>query len=197
MSVIKKWNKERTEEMHDYRVFSTKRMIVSSSHFEGTHNMYVIESNDWVNIIALTPSYEIVCIRQYRAGTDEITLEIPGGMIDSGEEPLTAAKRELAEETGYISDNWFSLGKIAPNPAIQSNYCHSFVSFDCTSTGRVDFDTHEDIALQLLSIHELDSLFTSESINHALVSVAFHKLHLLCKSHSGSHFTEYAKRSRQ
>ena len=105
MVVVKKWNKERTEEMHDYRVFSTKRMIVSSSHFEGTHNMYVIESPDWVNIIALTPSYKIVGIKQYRAGTDEITLEIPGGMIDSGEEPLMAAKRELAEETGY-KKNW-------------------------------------------------------------------------------------------
>ena len=181
--------------MHDYRVFSTKKMLVSSSHFEGTHNMYVIDSSDWVNIIAITPTYEIVGIKQYRAGTDEITLEIPGGMVDSGEDPLQAAKRELAEETGYVSENWFSLGKIAPNPAIQSNYCHSFVAFDCTFSGKVDFDTHEDIALQLIRIEQLDSLFLDESINHALVSVAFHKLALMSKSHSDHHFINYAKRA--
>ena len=86
-----------------------------------------MRSNDWVNVLPLTADGDAVLIRQMRFGVDAITLEIPGGVIDAGEEPIVGAQRELREETGYGGGEWRSLGVAHPNPAIQTNQVHMFV----------------------------------------------------------------------
>ena len=83
---------------------------------------------DWVNVVPITAAGRVVMIRQYRHGTGEIGLEIPGGVIDPGEEPLAAARRELREETGYGASELAAIGQVAPNPALQDNRCYSFVA---------------------------------------------------------------------
>ena len=83
---------------------------------------------DWVTVVPITAAGRVVMIRQYRHGTGEIGLEIPGGVIDPGEEPLAAARRELREETGYGASELASIGQVAPNPALQDNRCYSFVA---------------------------------------------------------------------
>src|SRR5690606_37660404 len=86
-----------------------------------------IRSLDWVNIIAINSNQEVLLIEQYRLGTESYTWETPGGIIDSGEEALEAAKRELKEETGFESNSWESLGWIHANLAYQNNRCHFFL----------------------------------------------------------------------
>ena len=80
-----------------------------------------IVSPNWVNVVAFTPDNSLVLIRQYRQGTDSVTLETPGGIVDEGESYLEAARRELREETGYEADQLVEIGVVAPNPALQSN----------------------------------------------------------------------------
>ncbi|HLL23872.1 MAG TPA: NUDIX hydrolase [Kofleriaceae bacterium] len=163
---------------NDYRIFKT-------AFVEGTHprtgaikRFSLIEAVDWVNVIALTPGDDVVLIRQYRAGTSSVVLEIPGGMIDHGEDPLTAAKRELEEETGYTAPAWRALGSTLPNPAIQNNRLHSFLALDATQTHDTRFDASEVIALETAPLSEVRTMLRDGRIDHALVVTAFAHLAL-------------------
>ena len=140
----------------------------------------MLDSTEWVNIIPVTPNEEVVLIRQYRHGTDDITLEIPGGMVDQEDvSPLHAARREMQEETGYDSDDIVPLGAIHPNPAIQANRCHSFLARNVEKISEPHFDTTEETEVILVPVGELPELVRQERITHALVVVAFYWYDLL------------------
>ena len=83
-----------------------------------THDFYVAYLMDGVQVITLTPSNEVVLVRQFRAGLRRDSLEAPGGLIEPGEDPCTAGARELLEETGYSGDPPEVLGSISPNPGL-------------------------------------------------------------------------------
>lgn len=142
---------------------------------EGTQkegDFFVIDAPDWVNVVALTPADEILLIRQWRMGVDHPTLEIPGGMVDPGESPAAAAARELEEETGYAADAWAALGVVEPNPAIQSNRCHTFLALDCRRVSTPRFDGNERIHLERVPYVEAAKKVAAGEIEHALVVAA-------------------------
>jgi len=141
------------------------------------HDFFVLDAPDWVNVIPLTPDEKVVCVRQYRAGTDTVTLEIPGGMIDPGDPtPTAAAAREMREETGYLADRYEDLGVVAPNPAIQSNRCHTICAVDAYRDGPQALDGSEVIDVELVDLSDIPSLITSGRITHSLVVAAFYLL---------------------
>ena len=158
---------------HDYRVFSTA--FVDGEHPRtGVHKQFsLIEAVDWVNVIALTPERRVVLIKQFRVGSDAICLEIPGGMVDDGEDPATAAARELAEETGYTSTRWERLGEVSPNPAIMTNRLHSFLARDAVPTQPQRLEGSEVIDVELAALDECHAAIRDGRIDHALVIVAF------------------------
>src|SRR5690606_15593063 len=88
----------------------------------------VLESVDWVNVVAVADDGCLVMVRQFRFGAGYATVEIPGGMVDPGEAPLAAARRELAEETGYTGGAWDYLGAVEPNPAVHDHLCHHYLA---------------------------------------------------------------------
>jgi ADP-ribose pyrophosphatase len=133
----------------------------------------VLEFPDWVNVIPLTADGRVVLIRQYRHGISAPTWEIPGGVIDPGEEPLHAAVRELSEETGYAAENVKLLGRVSPNPAIQGNWSYSFLAEGCRDTGVRNLDPFEDIEVKLFSLEEIPALIKQEKICNSLVINAF------------------------
>jgi ADP-ribose pyrophosphatase len=156
-----------------FRIFNLRMDRSVSPRTGEAHDFIVLESSPWVNVIALNDREEVVLIRQYRHGTREVTLEIPGGLVDAGDEPLAAAKRELLEETGYRGEEWIDLGYVHPNPAIQNNRCHTFLALGAKPAGAQSQDDKEDIVVILKPLAEIPRLIREGAITHALVVCAF------------------------
>lgn len=179
MSSLKPFRKLHADTRIDHGIFTLHHERYESPRNADVQDAVIIAPPDWVNIVAFTDAGECVMIRQYRFGTEDFAIEIPGGMIDPGESPLIAAQRELREETGFTSQRWSSLGRVAPNPAYQRNYLYTFLAEGCTREGDQRQDPGEDIEILVTPRSELDQLLANGGIDHALVVVAFHKLELL------------------
>jgi ADP-ribose diphosphatase len=172
--MIKKWEVIRSEPLSSNRVFSTRKDTSVSPTTGKVHDFYVIEAPDWINIVAVTDSDEVLLIKQYRHGIGTETVEIPGGVIDPGETPIEAAKRELLEETGYVSDDWISLGEVIPNPAIQNNKCYTFLARHARKAEDPHFDSTEYIVTFTAPVSEIPKMVSEGNITHSLVVAAFY-----------------------
>lgn len=169
------WQIERSEVLARTRVFTARS--VHKLRADGKQATFaVLDCPDWVNVVALTPANELILIRQFRQGTDSVTLEIPGGMVDPGESAQQAAVRELLEETGYACASCLPIGVVEPNPALQSNRCYTFLATGCVWTGHAGFDptdSTEECVLVLAPAAEAGALVQSGQITHSLVVAAF------------------------
>ena len=138
------------------------------------HEFWIVDAPDWCNIVPLTAQHEVVMVRQQRHGIGVETLELPGGMIDPHDpSPLEAARRELLEETGYRAADILPTGVIAPNPAMQTNRCWSFLARQVVKVDEPHLDGGEDIDVVLVPYGEIPERVARGEIAHALVVVAF------------------------
>ena len=150
-------------------------LVVQRLVFDGNplpHDVFVFEASDWCNVLAETPSFELVLVWQYRFGSDALSLEVPGGVIDPGEAPEAAARRELREETGYVADAMELVSVVEPNPALQGNRCFTYLARGVRATGQTAFDTLEDLETVLVPRESIASLIDDGVVTHALVVVA-------------------------
>ncbi len=176
-----KFTKPKWEVIKDTKVFETpiftlhKRKVLPDKN-DNSGNFYVLEAPEWINIIALTSELNIVLVEQYRHGIDETTLEIPGGMVDPGEKPLEAAKRELAEETGFTAGRWSLLGKSSSNPAILSNFTHLYLAEDCEKTQAQNTEGSEDIDVHTMALNTFLELVRNGTVHHSIVLSAVTQL---------------------
>ena len=177
--MIKRWEKIRTEYLGDFRIFRIRADSSRSPRTGNVHRFFVLESPDWVNVIPLTPEGNVVMIRQYRHGTEEVTLEVPGGMVDPGDgDPSVSAARELREETGYEAEEIIRLGSVAPNPAFLNNRCHSYLVRRARRAHAVQLDGAEDITFEEIPLAEIPGLIRDGAITHSLTIAAFYYLEL-------------------
>lgn len=176
------WKRKTSKNIADCRVFRVREDLCERESDKLEHSFFVIENPDWVNVIPLDAENRVVLIEQFRHGTEEIILEIPGGMVDAGEAPEAAARRELLEETGYASERFVYLGKSRPNPAIQNNWIYFFAALNCRKIQETAFDEHESVVAKLVPLDEIPHLIETEQITHSLVLAGFYKLNLHLKN---------------
>jgi len=158
-----------------YRVFGLRTDRAVSPRTGKAYDFYILESNPWVNVIPMTEDNEVVLVRQYRHGIHDLSLEIPGGLVEDGDTPEQAAWRELSEETGYGAEEMISLGFVYPNPAIQNNKCYTFLARNALLVGEQEQDGGEDIEVLLKPLSEIPLLIHNGEISHSLVVVAFYR----------------------
>ena len=167
-----RWEREPGDDVQDYRIFRVRRIAARSPRTGSVRPFTILECPDWVNVVALTTEGEIILVRQFRHGRGEVTLEIPGGVVEAGEAPAAAAARELREETGYVGGEPILLGVVEPNPAIQSNRCHLFLIEGCTRAGDLVLDDGEDIEVVTALVDEVFAAVHDGRVRHALVICA-------------------------
>jgi 8-oxo-dGTP pyrophosphatase MutT (NUDIX family) len=172
----KPWNIVSSERRDSLRIFGLRVDRAVSPRTGKAHDFYVLESGSWVNVIPVTPEQEVVLIRQYRHGTREVTLEIPGGIVEPGDSPQEAARRELREETGYEAGEMIGLGFVHPNPAFLDNRCYTFLAPGVLRAGPQTQDEKEDIHVLLEPLAEIPRLIREGVITHSLVVAAFYRL---------------------
>jgi len=177
-SKTKPWPRLESQPVADYRILRVRRDRCVSPRTGDAHDFVVLEMPDWVNVVALTPDSQVVLIEQYRFGSSEVTLEIPGGVMDPGEDAVAAGSRELLEETGYTARSFTLLGHVEPNPAIQTNRCYTVLAEGAVPCGTQSLDEKEDIGVILRPLAELPRLLREGAIRHALVWAAFLHLNL-------------------
>jgi 8-oxo-dGTP pyrophosphatase MutT (NUDIX family) len=155
-----------------YKLFDLLKTNRRSPTTGAQHSFLRLEAPDWVNVIAVTEDQRLVLVEQYRHGTNEYTVEIPGGCVDPDEDPKAAAARELEEETGYRSDRIHLIGCVEPNPAFLSNRCWTYLAVGCRQDGTAAPDPSEEITVRLVDLPEFTELIEDGTIRHALVVVA-------------------------
>ena len=171
---MEKWKKLDKKEVSRGKIFRYYEVTRQSPDSGETGKFDVLTFAHWVNVVAVTEEGKFIFAEQYRCGTDRVTLEIPGGAIDHGEDPKNAAGRELEEETGYTCDELIHLGTVEPNPAFQTNLCHTYLAVNAKKTKEQNLDPFEEIEVHEFSREEVLDKVKSGEINHALVVAALY-----------------------
>ena len=125
---------------------------------------YVVERPDAAIIFPLTGEGEAVLVRQYRPPLERMELGLPAGLVEEGERPEAAARRELLEETGYSGGEWEPLGTLASSPSLKDNWAYLFLARGVEETAPPDPDEHELVETVRVPVGELLGLIRAGEI---------------------------------
>ncbi|MFA6313561.1 MAG: NUDIX hydrolase [Sterolibacterium sp.] len=173
--MIRPWPRLASEPVFDAGLLRVTRDRARSPRTGGERDFHVIRMVDWLMAVALTEDDKLVMVRQYRHGSRETSLEVPGGLHDGGtpaESTAAGAARELAEETGYGGGIWSLLGHLRPQPALLSNRAWIYLAQGVCATGATELDAGEDIEVVLVDPQEIPARLASGEINNAMTVAA-------------------------
>jgi ADP-ribose pyrophosphatase len=166
------WSEIENIEEKNEIIFTVKK--VKSKAYDGTMGTFIkVSPADWVTVIPELNENEFIMVRQYRHGSAALTDEFPAGVIDRGENPIDAARRELREETGYEAQEMIPLGKINPNPAFMTNTSYTFLARGLTLMGEQELDEHERIKSFPVSKSYIEENMGLDKLNSAIMVQAW------------------------
>jgi ADP-ribose pyrophosphatase len=129
---------------------------------------YVLEYPNWANAVALTEDNKILMVRQYRHAAGIVSLEIPGGVIEDGENPEEGMRRELLEETGYRFTDIELISTVYANPSTANNRTFCYLAKGGVKVQDQSLDEHEELIVEEYTIAEVKLLLADNKIAQAL-----------------------------
>lgn len=171
-SRLRPWEVDRSEYLQDCRIFRLRRDHARSPDTGKAGDFFVLDAPDWVSIVPITDDGMLICVAQYRHGSQRISLETPAGLVEAGEAPEAAAIRELREETGYAARSMTLLGRTFANSAFMTNHFTAILAQGCTLKDPTAWDEHEEIELRLIPVSEIPELLSSGMIENTSAALA-------------------------
>lgn len=162
--MLKKWKTLSQKYALDHKYFKVLQETVERDDEVVIDDYFVWENVDVVIVVACTPNNELVLVKQYKHGAQEVMIEFSAGAIDPGEDTLEAGKRELLEETGYTSDEWEKLGELCNDPTKARGKIYVFLARNAKKTHAQKFDTNENIEVLLKSQLEIEKMIKDGEI---------------------------------
>jgi ADP-ribose pyrophosphatase len=139
-------------------------------------DFYLLRARDWVNVVPVLRgaggAERFLMVKQYRQGIDRVTVEFPAGLVETGEEPLAGARRELREETGFTAGRIVPIGTTAPNPAFMDNTCYSFLAEELVRAEEPSLDELEALQVVQVPVGELEDRVGEEPYLNSMTAVA-------------------------
>ncbi len=176
--MVKRWKTLKNTVGENYRIFSVDRVQRESRETGITGEFFLVNSPNWITTIPIIINERkekcFLLVKQYRHGSDSVTLEFPAGMVDPGEDSLKTAERELLEETGYSAGKIELLGCVNPNPAFMTNKTSTFLASDLTSVSNQSLDEHEEIDVVIMPVDEFHKKVGGEEVNSAITIQAYY-----------------------
>lgn len=164
-----RWQRGGARSLARTRILDLQAVAFTHPRRAVTRDFVVVDAPDWVNVLAHTVDDRLVLVNQFRYGIDDFSLEIPGGVVEPGEDPVAAGLRELTEETGYVGERARLLARVHPNPAFMSNRCHLVLVENCRLAAPLAWDADEEIAVSALPVAEVLARARAGEITHSLV----------------------------
>jgi ADP-ribose pyrophosphatase len=166
------WERLSTRQVGEYAMFTVREERSRSPRDGQEQTFYVADSPGGVTVLALTGDGRLVMVEQYRHGPRRVTLELPSGVVDEGEEPAAAATRELREETGYTGDAASVIGRIDLNPSWQATTVHVALVRGARLSGDKELDEAEDTRVCLVHPGDLRRRIVAGEVDTATTIAA-------------------------
>lgn len=162
------WQVEQSDYIHRERWFTVRKDAIRMAGGGYIPDYYILEYPDWINVVAVTTTGELVLIRQYRHGVAGVHYELCAGCIDPGEDPLVAAQRELLEETGFGGGTWQPLMTLSANPGTHANLTYCFLALGVEKLQEQELEITEEISVHLVPRADVLPLLDSGQVMQSL-----------------------------
>ena len=170
-----KWNENSKKKVLNCGIFDV--IISNRKNYKNQNGDFVIlDTPDWITVIPLIKNEHFVdcflMVKQFRHGSQSITVEFPAGVIEANENPITAGKRELLEETGFQAGSYKCIGEVNPNPAFMNNTLHIYVMWDLKRIQKQDLDEHELIDYELIPVKQVIESMGNKIYSNGIMMIA-------------------------